>query len=256
MNELAVTINSGGRQLVGIFHAAGAARGPAVLMLHGFTGNKQETKRIFVQEARALARAGISSLRFDFFGCGDSEGAFSDMTVSTMVADAQASLAWLNARPEVDPARVALLGMSLGGMVAALTLREVSAFTSVVLWAPVTNPRRLIASRATPVNEQQIMGGGVADFGGWPVGRTFVLEMMAADPVAALQAARLPMLVIHGDADASVPFEDSVVTVDALKMTGHEITFVRLPGCDHGFSSLAWIAELLETTTAWFRGRV
>ena len=54
---------------------------PAVAFFHGFTGTKVEPHRIFVKTARELAAIGFYVLRFDFRGCGDSAGDFSEMTI-------------------------------------------------------------------------------------------------------------------------------------------------------------------------------
>ena len=55
--------------------------GPGVVLFHGFTGDRMESHWLFVKCSRALARAGIASLRFDFYGSGESEGEFSEVTL-------------------------------------------------------------------------------------------------------------------------------------------------------------------------------
>src|SRR2546426_5960176 len=52
--------------------------GPGVVLFHGFTGDRMESHWLFVKCSRALALAGIASLRFDFYGSGESEGEFSE----------------------------------------------------------------------------------------------------------------------------------------------------------------------------------
>lgn len=250
--ETPVIIENAGRRLVGMLHTpAGGHPRPAVLLLHGFTASKVEAHRLFVQQARELARLGVASLRFDFGGCGDSEGEFHEMTVSSLHAEARAALAWLAARPEVDRTRVAVLGMSLGGMVAALLAGETEWLRAGVLWSPVTNPRRMIANRATPATQRQMDDGGVADLGGWAVGRAFVSEMLAADPLASLRHVRFPLLLLHGTADQTVPVGDSIAAVAALGEAGRDVTLHPIEGASHGYDALPWIGELLRTTTGW-----
>ena len=63
------------KQLVGILHLPEKeGKFPAVIICHGFKGNK--TQRKFVGLGRELAKNGIVVLRFDFYGSGDSEGNF------------------------------------------------------------------------------------------------------------------------------------------------------------------------------------
>ena len=253
MIEQPITFLSGGQQVVGMFHLPeGEGKFPAVLMLHGFTGNRTETRRIFVQVARALARVGIASLRIDFRGCGDSAGEFHEMSVSSMCADGRAALAWLAAQSGIDASRLALLGMSLGGMVASMLVGEGLDVRAAVLWCPVTNPGRLIANRTSPERQKQISSRGVADMDGWAVGRRFILEMMTANPVAMLQKAKIPLLFIHGDNDQTVPHADSDATVAAMRLSGHNVALRTIAGADHCYTSLPWIEQLMSATIGWF----
>lgn len=257
VSENPVTLTSAGQQVVGMFHQPMAdGPVPAVLMLHGFTGSKHEIRRLFVQQARALARKGIATLRIDFRGCGDSAGEFHEMTVSGMCADARAAWDWLSRQPGIDPARMGLHGMSLGGMIATLTCGAGLPARALVLWAPVTNPRRLVASRTSPDSQRQLSTEGIADLNGWAVGRAFVMEMMGADPRAALLRVAAPMLFLHGDQDPTVPYEDTVAAMDELGRAGREARLSTLAGADHGFSSLPWIDRLLTESTGWFVDRL
>jgi len=93
---------------------------PAVMLLHGFTGQHIESDRLFVQVARALADAGFAALRFDFYGSGDSDGDFEEFTLDTELADACAGFDWLSTQSGIDPNRIGVVGLSLGGAIAAL----------------------------------------------------------------------------------------------------------------------------------------
>lgn len=89
-------------------------------MYHGFMASKcQPPHRLFVQLAEALARLGIVSLRIDLPGRGDSEGDTIDMTVEGDLAAAQQAIDVLAMQPDVDGARIGLVGISWGGALAA-----------------------------------------------------------------------------------------------------------------------------------------
>ena len=145
MKEKPITFKVSGEQVVGMLHlpAKGKAKCPAVVCFHGFTGSKTESHRLFVKMARMLAEAGSICLRIDFRGSGDSEGDFSQMTISREIEDARAALKFLRARSDVDPKRIGILGMSMGGMVSAYVLGSDKNICTSVLWAPVGNPRCL-----------------------------------------------------------------------------------------------------------------
>lgn len=135
--EKLIVFEVAGEPLVGMLHVPTGVRKrrPAVLFFHGFTGNKVEAHRLFVKMARALAQAGIVAFRFDFRGSGDSDGDFSRMTISQELEDAQAALAFLRARREVNPERMGVIGFSMGGLVAAEILGENKSLRAGVLWA-------------------------------------------------------------------------------------------------------------------------
>ena len=77
--ETPVVFDSKGQQIVGMLHVPnGRGRFPGALLLHGFTGTKTESHRMFVKLSRRLAEHGIASLRFDFRGSGDSAGEFEE----------------------------------------------------------------------------------------------------------------------------------------------------------------------------------
>jgi len=78
-----------------------------------------ESHWIFVKCARALARAGIASLRFDFYGSGESDGEFREVTLQGEIADARAAMDFFRRQKGIDPKRLGLLGLSLGGAIAA-----------------------------------------------------------------------------------------------------------------------------------------
>src|SRR5437762_5150080 len=62
--------------------------GPGVVFFHGFTGDRMESLWLFVKCSRALAQAGVASLRFDFYGSGEAEGEISEVTILRAIADA------------------------------------------------------------------------------------------------------------------------------------------------------------------------
>lgn len=130
--------------------AKGPARVPGVVFFHGFTGDRMEAHWIFVKCARALANAGIASLRFDFYGSGESEGEFREVTLEGELADGEEAIKFFRRQKDIDPKRVGLVGLSLGGTVAACLAPRVKG-RALVLWAALAHPDHLrtLAERVT-----------------------------------------------------------------------------------------------------------
>lgn len=111
-----IAFASGGAQVNGrLFRPAGAGPHPAVILLHGLPGNEQN-----LDLARAMQRAGWAVITFHYRGSWGSGGAY---TLRGGCEDAKALLALLDGQQAdrwgIDRARIAVIGHSYGGYVAA-----------------------------------------------------------------------------------------------------------------------------------------
>jgi hypothetical protein len=86
--------------------------GAAVLVSHGSGGSRERV----VAHIRMLARHGYGVLTLDNPGNGESEG-HSNGLGDNAQPGLRAAVDWLSRRPDVDPARIAAFGTSLGGEV-------------------------------------------------------------------------------------------------------------------------------------------
>lgn len=115
--NFAFTIPSGsGAMNAMLYTASGAGPHPTLLLLHGFPGNEQN-----LDLAQAARRAGWDVLTLHYRGTWGSAGGFS---FTGAADDVRAALAFLR-KPDVarqysiDPLRIAIVGHSMGGMMAA-----------------------------------------------------------------------------------------------------------------------------------------
>jgi alpha/beta superfamily hydrolase len=206
-------------------------------MCHGFTGHKAETHRLFVDAARDFARHGMAVLRFDFRGSGDSGGEFRDMTVSGEIEDALAALDYLCLRPEIDSDHVGVLGLSLGGCVAACVAGRDDRVSALALWAAMAHPERL-CDRLAPG-----FGGDVLDMEGWALGRAFFDDIPHVRPLEEVRRYQGPSLVVHGTADEGVPPSEAS---DYRLALGGRCGLHMVAGANHVFSSLAFKGEVIN----------
>ncbi|NMA72022.1 MAG: alpha/beta fold hydrolase, partial [Firmicutes bacterium] len=125
--ETWVELSNYGETIRGTLHRpVGAGPHPAVLFLHGLGGNRIEANRLFVRAARILAKQGIAALRIDFRGAGESDGEAEARSVSGHLSDALTAYHFLAEDAQLDRHRLAVLGFSLGGAVAALLAGELA----------------------------------------------------------------------------------------------------------------------------------
>jgi dienelactone hydrolase len=230
--------------LRGMLHCpAGDSRAPAVVLLHGFTGYHIEDHRLFVQMARRLVDAGFAVLRFDFYGSGDSDGDFEECTVLTEVADAVAGLDWLTQQPGIDPDRIGILGLSLGGCVAALLAGQDPRVKAAVFWNAVTLPAQHFGDGVVPTE-----GPFAGVVGGLRVGPDFLATFAALDIVGTLKEYTGPGLVVRGTADELITLQEAEVLRAAM---GERGTLHLIDGADHTFRRPDWRQEVFDITTRW-----
>jgi fermentation-respiration switch protein FrsA (DUF1100 family) len=96
----------------GALAGADAAGWPAVVLTGPFTGVKEQVTGSY---AGLLTAAGFATLAFDHRGFGESGGRRQHEDSQGKLADLRAAVGLLAAQPEVDPARIGLAGICLGG---------------------------------------------------------------------------------------------------------------------------------------------
>jgi hypothetical protein len=115
-----ISFQSAGLKLNGYIHKpAGMKPGekrPAFMVLHGFGSNCTSSNSVL--PAEMLCDWGYVALRFDFRGCGESEGKRANTVCLEQVEDTRNAVSFLETRPEVDGKRVAVVGSSFGAAVA------------------------------------------------------------------------------------------------------------------------------------------
>ena len=112
-----------GVTLAGTFSKpAGAGPFPTVVLIAGSGPNDRDEDlmghKLFLVLADYLNRQGLAVLRYDKRGIGASTGEYASATTADFISDAEAAVAWLKTRADVDPKRIGVLGHSEGGLIA------------------------------------------------------------------------------------------------------------------------------------------
>lgn len=236
---------------------------PAVVMNHGHGGGRQEGGG-FAKLAKALADAGIMTIRMDFPGTGDSKAPFSDGSLSNMISDSNASLAYLLDNYPADPDRLGILGYSMGGRLAlTIAASADNPYKAVGLLAPSANPGKgllLFFAGGSETEYERLYAEardkGYADYTTQygqqqQLGLQWFDEMLASSPLDNIGAYKGPMLVVHGDKDVVIPQTE----VDAVAAAYPAASVVLVPDADHGYgfySDQPAVTALVESSFAQF----
>lgn len=243
MAEIGLTVDYQGIKLAGSGHLPETTPArDAVLLLHGFTGSRIEFAYLFVDIARRLAARGITVFRFDFAGCGESEGRFVDLSIADQASQTGVLLDELAAR--YPGLRWHVVGYSMGALAAAATGVNRPDLASVILVAPAGNLDEIV-SRS--LEQGTALANGNIDFIGLELNPQLQVEASAFDLDAYMELLEAPTLILHGGRDVVVPAAIGERAA-ALAQRG---TFIALAEADHGFWLGAHRQQLAELVGEW-----
>lgn len=180
---------------------------PMAIILNGFTADRCDSYFINVAVSRILCDAGIACVRFDFMGSGESDGDFQDMSILTETADTEAVLRFVQHLDFVDTGRIAIQGLSQGGMVAFLVAaRHPDELACISTWSPALVIHDCCKNRdLMGVSIQNIEETGWVDFHGIKLGKQYYLDGISCDVYKEAARYHGPVQIVHGIDDPIVP---------------------------------------------------
>jgi fermentation-respiration switch protein FrsA (DUF1100 family) len=260
MQEIGISFENEGLTLHGMLHLPDSKpRHPCVVFLHGYTGNRIEDHRLFVKAARDFCEHGMACLRFDFRGSGESQGDFAEVTLDGEIGDALAAIRFLRDYSEIDQTGIGLVGLSLGGSVAACVSAE-NTVSSIALWAPSVFVDLLVERAGEIVKDpyawlpenykDAVQKRGKVDIGGFMRGKAYFESLKQIDPLREIVKYEGPVLIIHGSEDNVVSPVNSELIYDTVKGRRR---LIIIDDADHSFSSVHWERQVIEETRLWFQ---
>jgi acetyl esterase/lipase len=167
----------------------------------------------------------------------------------------------------IDPGKLGGLGGSSGGhligLVAMLAASGIANDADPVNREPAT--LQCVVLRAAPTDLRKMIGSStigtaavVSFVGRLPTPNPDDQEVYrVASPISHVSASSPPVLLLHGDADDTVPYEQSISMEGVLRGAGVTVMLVRVRGGAHGSDfgrggkSHPQFAEVLDATVIW-----
>lgn len=232
---------------------SGKGRFPgAVLVSDSGSHDRDETfgaNHPFKDIAEGLSSRGVAVLRFD-----NRTFAFPDLDLKHItvdqeeIADAVAAVDLMKHRPEVDAARVFVIGHGLGAVVAPSIAVKAAPVGGIVMLAPSARPlpqmivdqmRYLKTSSPKKMIEverqaDELMAGKMPPSDDWfGVPASYYTDLDARDEIAIARALHRPILILHGERDYQVIDSDISKWQAGLKHV--KVRVESFPALNHFF---------------------
>ena len=199
---------------------------PAIISVHGGRwrgGHKRDKSTIVV---RQWAEFGFFAMSIDYrlVGCSPAPACYQDVQCAIRFVHAHAQ------EYNLDTDRIFLIGQSAGGHMVSLaaTLGD-GPFKRTGGWDAASNDVRAVISVAANYELNTLSWGNI-----WTPAQGDPIEARRlASPVHHVTKDSKPLLILHSDNDRSVPIDNALAMVEALKTSGAEHTFHRYPDAGH-----------------------
>ncbi|MDK8181936.1 alpha/beta fold hydrolase [Paenibacillus sp. UMB4589-SE434] len=192
-------------------------RYPAIVISHGWGSNRARVLRY----ADRLSDAGYVLLLYDVTSHGESEAVRAPSAL-LFRDDIKAAVQYLRNRPEIDPARIGVLGHSLGGFGTLLALDEGLEVAAIVTDSMPSKPFTMVAAelrrRKLPLFPLAWMIPRIwlwraripwADYDGLDLASTLCNNAHKGD-------AQVPVLMVHSNGDTFIPATELTGTIQRL----------------------------------------
>ena len=232
MTERLLEILSDDLSLQGVLTTPESDSWPLVILCHGFLSHKDSSK--YRQLAQVFAQESIATVRFDFRGCGESEGLLSESSITRRWRDLQRVIDRCFDLKDFDR-RLGLLGSSLGGYVALLEASRNPQVQCVAAWS---TPSHLLdlAKRLPEISPVEFSQECHED-------------LLTVELLPRLINVRR-VLIVHGQKDQQVPPDHGSRLYEVLD---EPKALHMLEKADHRFSAVESREEAIQITMEWFK---
>jgi pimeloyl-ACP methyl ester carboxylesterase len=251
MREKIFFLSSKGNKLCGILsNPSGDKSRPIIVMCHGFSTSKDGRTHVGLEDI--LNRKKFSTFRFDFFGHGESEGKFEEITLSEAVDDVKCVIRYVK---DLGYEKIGLVGSSFGGFASIVTAGQSEDLYVLALKSPVSDYMGLLIAQDQGLDIKTWKKEGFifvkgADGQRLKLNYAFFEDVERVEGYTYARKINVPTLIVHGDQDETVPLSQSRKTASLIPDCRLEI----IEGADHVYSSPQHFQEMLNLITEFIIG--
>lgn len=228
-------------------NGVGEKKLPLIIICHGFTSTRIGVDRLFVKTAQALVKLGFAVLRFDYAGCGESEGEYGENEFACFIDQTKEVISYGRKLPNIDQNAITLIGHSLGGAVAVCTAADDERINNVITWSAVGNPFEDIKEIVGYNGEHPVI-----DHLGYAITEEFLLSLQAYSPLEDIKQFSGNALFIHGTGDQVISSSYCKDYYEESNKRNEGVSeMILIEDANHTYSSIKHFDQLITTTSDW-----
>jgi len=203
-------LNKFGEKLIGLETTPSVQKDkyPAIILVHGF-GVEKEEGGMFDRLAEVLSGKELEALvyRFDFSGCGESEGDYSETSLSKLKSDLFDILNFVKSQSKVDISRIGILGQSFGTSTLVSLEPDVKC---IIMMGSIAHPNKLFENKLKwekldmdGISIKKKSSGKLIK-----IGPQFWKDFDNYNLLESIRKIDCPILFIHGSKDEKIPLSE------------------------------------------------
>ncbi len=200
---------------------------PVVILCHGY-GYFKEEDGIFTEIAQRLSSIGWAVYYFDFSGCGESEGDYSQTTLTKLISDLKSVVQMVSAYDYIDEKNLSLVSHSYGSNV--VIAAQILGVKRIVMSGSFANAFNVLSRLFPDFNENGVSTRDSTSPRAGKIGPQFWKDIKTYDIADLIKNFDCPILFIHGKLDEIVPIKNMQPLFDAAE---NPIGPIILESSDH-----------------------